>query len=327
MNGIKSPSNKNSPHIRRINLASDLDKVADLIEMCFPIQHDPDGQTYIREMRKSAQEMQIFRWISAFDDTVNAKVAGFVWEEDGKIVGNLSLIPFRQKGQQIYLIANVAVHPDRRRNGIAHALTERGLDYLRRKNISKIWLQVRDDNPTAIQLYRSAGFVDRFTRTTWRIQPREFQNPFLSVTNNLKIKRRGNAFWQMQKEWLNTIYPKSMRWNLSVDFTGFEPGIMQSIFNYLDGKKLQHWSVELNGQCKGVITWQKSNSFANNLWLGIDPELEEQLLASTLEVIIKHYPPKHMLSVDYPQGRLQSLFEALRFRQFRTLIWMEHRPG
>ncbi len=90
MNGIKSLSNNNSPHIRRINLASDLDKVADLIEMCFPIQHDPDGQTYIREMRKSAQEMQILRWISAFDDTVNAKVAGFVWEQDGELVGNLS---------------------------------------------------------------------------------------------------------------------------------------------------------------------------------------------------------------------------------------------
>ena len=324
MIGSMTSVNKHSSHIRRINLAKDLDKVADLIEMCFPIQHDPDGQTYIREMRKSAQEMQIFRWLSAFDETGNSKVAGFVWEEHGELVGNLSLIPFRYKGQQIYLIANVAVHPDHRRNGIAHALTERGLDYLRRKNISSIWLQVRDDNPTAINLYRSAGFVEQFIRTTWRIQPREIKNPFNSIATGLKIKRRRNACWQVQKQWLKIVYPEEMRWNLPVDFNGFEPGIMQSIFNFLEGKNLQHWAVELDGQCCGVISWHKSTSFANNLWLGIDPELDEHALSAAMAVVLRHYAPRHMISIDYPAGKFVSQFKAMGYNEFRTLIWMKH---
>lgn len=323
MSGLESDLRKNSQYIRRINLVSDLDEVADLIEMCFPIQHDPDGQTYIREMRKAAQEMQIFRWISAIEDTGNTKVAGFVWAEDNKIVGNLSLIPFNHKGKKICLIANVAVHPDHRRKGIARALTERSLEYLRRKNISSIWLQVRIDNPAAIQLYRSVGFVDRCIRTTWRIQPREFHNPFFSNAGNIKIKRRGNVCWGVQKQRLDIVYPKEMRWNLPVDFNGFEPGILQFIFNILEGKKLHHWAVDFSGHCGGVITWQKSTSFANNLWLAITGELEEKLLPAALEDILKHYAPKHTLSVDYPHGRHQPLFEGMGFRQFRTLIWME----
>jgi hypothetical protein len=204
-------------------------------------------------------------------------------------------------------------------------LTERGLDYLRRKNISSIWLQVRDDNPTAINLYHSAGFVEQFIRTTWRIQPREFRNTFGSISTSLKIKRRRNACWQEQKQWLDAVYPSGMWWNLPVDINCFAPGIMQSIFNYLEGKKLQHWEVELNGQCCGVITWQKSTSFANNLWLGIDPELEEQALSAAMAVVLRHYAPRHMISIDYPAGKFVSQFKAMGFNEFRTLIWMKCR--
>ena len=38
-------------------------------------------------------------------------LTGYVWEQDGRIVGNASLIPFRDNGKRIFLIANVATHP------------------------------------------------------------------------------------------------------------------------------------------------------------------------------------------------------------------------
>ena len=75
----------------------------------------------------------------------------------GRIVGNLSLIPFVRRGHVVYLIANVAVHPDYRRRGIARQLTQTALDYLRQRGVSSAWLQVRDDNPVGLSPLPLAG--------------------------------------------------------------------------------------------------------------------------------------------------------------------------
>jgi len=56
--------NFNHSHIRKLDLTRDLDQVADLIERCFPIHLDYDGQTYIKEMRKTAREMRLLGWLS-----------------------------------------------------------------------------------------------------------------------------------------------------------------------------------------------------------------------------------------------------------------------
>ena len=47
-------------------------------------------------------------------------VPGFVWEEDGSIIGNATLLQSDIPNR--YLVANVAVHPDYRRRGIAKGL-------------------------------------------------------------------------------------------------------------------------------------------------------------------------------------------------------------
>jgi len=166
------------PHIRRFDLTRDLDPVADLIELCFPIHLDPDGKAYIDEMRKIAWEMRLMGRLVGFSDQYPAKNSGFVWEENGQIIGNLSLIPSTKGGRRVVVIANVAVHPDHRRRGIAHELTQRALQTLRQQGETEAWLQVRDDNPPAIQLYRRSGFSEQALRTTWRICPRD-RSPWL----------------------------------------------------------------------------------------------------------------------------------------------------
>jgi len=125
MTAASLPSLENSAHIRKMDISRDLNAVADLIEMCFPIQKDKDGQTYIKQMRQAARDMRYVRWLSTLAEIGESRSSGFVWEENGRIIGNLSLIPFQQGGQRIHLIANVAVLPEHRRRGIARALTQR----------------------------------------------------------------------------------------------------------------------------------------------------------------------------------------------------------
>jgi ribosomal protein S18 acetylase RimI-like enzyme len=312
----------NSDKIRKLDLSSDLDRVADLIEMCFPISQDPDGQTYIREMRKAAREMRLLGWLSNLAEMGSPKSAGFVWDESGKILGNLSLIPFQKDGRRIHLIANVAVHPNHRRQGIAMALTQRALAYLKRRGDPEAWLQVRVDNEAAISLYRSTGFRQEAVRTTWRIRPMDVKTDAAHPASTPRVGWRDQRDWGKHQAWLAEAYPIDLRWNLPADFNRFEPSFYQNMVNWLDGMGLRHWPYYTQNELCGVITWQKTSAFSNNLWLAFPPEREADILPGTLIYALKHLARKHPLSIDYAQGRSQEVFIRLGFQAFRTLIWM-----
>jgi ribosomal protein S18 acetylase RimI-like enzyme len=315
-----SPSIRSSGHIRRLDVARDLNPVADLIELCFPIHRDQDGQTYLRQMRKAARDIQFLKGASSLSEFSSQSAAGFVWEEDHKIVGNLSLIRFQEGGQTIHLIANVAVHPDYRRRGIGKALTTRAIEYLRRRGEPRTWLQVRDDNAAAYSLYYSLGFEPRFSRMTWRGRPSDMN---LALEEKTLIQRRRNmADWPHQRHWLRLAYPTHLRWNLPVDFKRFEPDPVVWIGNLLDGSHHRHWAFERNGKLTGIVSWQKTTSYANNLWLAFPVETEPVDLLEALQRSIKQLSGRHPVSIDYDQGRSEEIFRQLGFHHFRTLVWM-----
>jgi ribosomal protein S18 acetylase RimI-like enzyme len=314
-----------APQIRKMDVTRDLNQVADLIEMSFPIHQDPDGQIYVRNMRKTAQQMRKLDWLSPWADTSELNVSGFVWEEDNRIIGNLSLIPFQNAGRRTYLIANVAVHPTFRRKGIARALTRRALGYLRRRSAGEVWLQVREDNQDAQSLYRSVGFVDRAIRTTWRIRPNEMKSVSSMVPSGSYLRNRTTGDWPRQERYLELAYPQILRWNFQLDFGSLAPGMLQTMTNFVEGVKLHHWTYDKAGHGRGQITWQKTNTFANNLWLAFDEAEEGQILPEALRAVLQNLAKTHPLSIDYPMGRAEQVFQALGFNSFRTLIWMSCR--
>src|SRR5215210_3453697 len=146
------------PHVRPLNVIRDLSTVADLIELCFAPTMDNEGQRYLSDMRRASRDDSFLNWATHLAETTSLPLTGYVWEQDGHIVGNASLIPFRDKGKRVYLIANVAVHPAYRRRKIAQVLTQYAIEHARAEKTTAIWLHVRDDNPAAIKLYTNLGF-------------------------------------------------------------------------------------------------------------------------------------------------------------------------
>ena len=61
-------------------------------------------------------------------------------------------------------ITNVAVHPDRRGEGIAKVLMKLLIDYCDNIFVRDITLEVRPDNEAALGLYRAFGFVEEGRR-------------------------------------------------------------------------------------------------------------------------------------------------------------------
>lgn len=85
-------------HLRPLDVTHDLMDVASLIEYCFASTMDPDGQEYLRQMRRMARDANFLRWASGLAERAGTPMSGFVWEDQGRVVGNLSLIPLTRQG-------------------------------------------------------------------------------------------------------------------------------------------------------------------------------------------------------------------------------------
>ena len=140
--------------LRPINPLRDLGRTADLIESVFSEQAPFTGAEVIAEMRRWAARAPLLLLLGPLDSLV----AGFVWERDGQIVGNVNVSRLVMGGGD-WLISNVAVHRDHRRHGIARQLVSAALDYVAAQHGESAVLQVRQDNEGAKKLYQELGFA------------------------------------------------------------------------------------------------------------------------------------------------------------------------
>ncbi len=312
------------PNLRPFDAARDLSPVADLLELSFGEKLDPDGQRYLREMRKAARSPGVVRWATSAVERVTS-LSGYVWEEAGRVVGNLSLIPFTAQGKRINLIANVAVHPDYRRQGIARAMTNAALEYLQRRRMQAAWLQVREDTPEAVHLYRSLGFREHTRRTAWIAHP---ETPINFPAPSVAALPRQSYDWPQQRERLLQTYPADVTWHLPFKLNTLRPGFFGWLARFFGEVSAQHWTAYHQDEWLGTVTWQGSSAYADRLWLAASPEQEElailALMPKVRQVRQAQRPPfsRRPLNLNYPAGRAASALEATGFTPRRTLIWM-----
>ena len=321
MSSITIPAQtKDHPHLRPLNVLRDLSAVADLIELCFSPTMDNDGQRYLSDMRRASRDDSFLRWASRMSETASMPLMGYVWEQDGRIVGNSSLIPFRDKGKRIYLIANVATHPDYRRRGIGRALTERVMKQARDNKASAIWLHVRDDNPGAIKLYQDLGFQEIARRTTWQGSP----DHRLSVPENkIQIVSRHSRFWPLQQEWLRRLYPKDLSWYQSWNTSALRPGLWNLLYLLFIDFSVKQWAAVRNDELLATLTWMPHGGRSESLYAATgSPSTSREALTSLLIHARRTitYPP--YLTLDYPADEMTEAILNAGFTPRRTLLWM-----
>ncbi len=310
------------PQLRPLDIRKDLTRVADLIELCFASTMDEDGKEYLRQMRQAARDAHFLGWAPEAAERVAMPLSGFVWEEEGRLVGNLSLIPMSRQGRRVYLIANVAVHPDFRRRGIGRVLTQTALTHLERKQVGSAWLQVREDNPAAHRLYLSLGFIERARRSAWEAYPHA-RGLAAQRQSDIQITTRQPRDWPYQKAWLAINYPPEVDWNLNFRLSEFKPGFWLDFIHFLDGNSPKHWASRRSGQLTAVATWQPTRTFADNLWLAAPYSTDSDSLYQLLSRVLSELPDRRAVSVNYPSGSAEDAFIASGFVNQQTLVWME----
>lgn len=88
------------------------------------------------------------------DVLVASTAFGFVAEQRGAIVGYVLGRVVAREGE----VLNLAVDPTRRRSGIGRRLLEAALGRFRAGEATEVFLEVRESNAAALELYQGEGF-------------------------------------------------------------------------------------------------------------------------------------------------------------------------
>jgi ribosomal-protein-alanine N-acetyltransferase len=83
---------------------------------------------------------------------------GFLVAADSAVVGYIVADTVRTHGPDVGHVKDIAVHEDRRGEGVGTLLLGRAVAVLESQGISAIKLEVRETNESAISLYRTHGF-------------------------------------------------------------------------------------------------------------------------------------------------------------------------
>ncbi|MCO6450519.1 MAG: GNAT family N-acetyltransferase [Caldilineales bacterium] len=196
--------------IRQIDLHRDLGAIADLIDEAFSSELDAAGRSSLRDMRTMARLGPLIYLMAPPGSGGSGFFRGFVWEEDGQIVGNVTIQQVDGYGRR-WMLANVAVKEGYRGRGIGRALMEQAINRIRQIDGEWAILQVRRNNDIARSLYDHLGFSEVVTE----VQLRTRMTPpasSLPLPDDLSLEPLYYNDWKKVSHLLRNSLPELARW-------------------------------------------------------------------------------------------------------------------
>lgn len=306
-----------SSGLRPVNARQDMHAIADVIEAAFSGALDDDGVRMLRWMKRLGRAGWIGWLLSLYFLPPAARPMGFVWESDGRVVGNASLLPV-EGCQGRWVMANVAVHPTYQRQGIARELVRACVGYVRDRKGQTLLLQVEGESQGAQHLYASQGFRPLTTRATWitRVDASRLKD-----IERGQVRERRREEWRLQWDLARRVHPEGVVWPYPPMERLFRPRGLADVVR-LDSAR--HWVWAKEGKLLASLTarWGLDVG-AWRLILIVDPQAHNQveaaLLACGMEALAAR---RERVVLDYPSGVAETSIEALGFIKKRTLTWM-----
>ncbi|RMG80705.1 MAG: GNAT family N-acetyltransferase [Chloroflexi bacterium] len=322
---------ENTDHIRPVRLRTDLAALADLIEVCFADRMDAEGRAAVNEMRSLSQMGPLMSMVIGMGSAVLSNSKGFVWVEDGKIVGNVSLYPANNWPHDLgaaWIVANVATHPDYRRRGIARKLMQASMNLIQQSRVRYAVLQVDEDNIGAQRLYESLGFITEREWITWRRNTLSNRPEHPPKWEDVHITRRRRSEWRSEMRlaqqvrpiergglgWLQPLHPDFFRlpWNR----------VLTNLLNFRSTERLVIHHPE-TGEIAASL-WIHT-AFASRLRLQLMtlPEYQGLFDDALIHTAIRRYGHRAMV-IEHPADEAATIdvLRSYSFRRSRSLINM-----
>lgn len=257
--------------IRKITSRKDYRPMADLIEDSFREFLDPDGRAFIEELRRSGAPEK-FGLADAFLELIFGSptflIEGYVClNEKNRIIGTVHLLPINPPEGSSYLIVNVCVLKEYRKQGIANALLRSALRYAENRSASAIYLQVRDGNPDVVHLYEKLGFETVTVRRTWVKTGLSAEDLGTARRERTIVESPGESERDDFNRAFRIAYPPELRWEMGYDAHLFEFSRWARICQWLKRDERRFYSVRDEDGRIGWIAFQPTQYYAQKIWL------------------------------------------------------------
>jgi ribosomal protein S18 acetylase RimI-like enzyme len=312
--------------LRSVNPLSDLKPITELIELAFGDALDASSQEMLREMRALAWLLGPAFWLlSATQSPLADSFGGYVWVEEGKIVGNVT-VHRQRNGRRGWFISNLAVHPDHRRKGLARRLLLAGLEMARGKRAPRISLEVRGDNAPARRLYEELGFRQVDSTTTMHMRVLHTAASVLSPGYSIEISPAGEgeelflfAEGTLSPEAREIMPLRRKDYRLSLP-----QRIIGGLGDVLRGRFTYHLAARSEGSLAAILLLHTGSfGFPHSLNLVVHPEhrtrVEEMLITRALSILETAGPHALHAKIRPSYGYVIDLCKRYGFTEKETL--------
>jgi ribosomal protein S18 acetylase RimI-like enzyme len=247
--------------------------------------------------------IRLAQWLSP---NLRDILRGYVWEEDGQMVGITNAN--RQGDTDTWYISAVGVRPDYRRRGIAQKLVEAMIEYIREREGTKVLLDMIEGNIPAYKLYEKLGFEHYSNSSMYTITPEEvLPEPPLPEGYRHELLRYTD--WQSRYELEKRVTPEQMLKYEPVEKSRYRRPFLMRLLRPIvlaaQGYKRTDFVIRTN---KGeVVAWawydtRTRASGVNNIDVTLDPT--HSILATNLIHYLLHktvtLSPDHRVEIIAP---------------------------
>jgi ribosomal protein S18 acetylase RimI-like enzyme len=316
------PQSQSNSGPRPININKDIPQVMKLLELCFGAAIYGTGQQVFNNSRRQSSALM---W--RISPAATQLSLGYVWEENGRIIGNVTVLTTRNPGR--YLVVNVAVHPEHRKQGIAKALMETVAKMVKSRNGREILLQVVKTNDAANYLYESLNYTNLGTMVAWYASLSRLRQIHPS-DNAHDIRELSASEWQTAYYLDRAALNADLNWPEPPAKDMYKTNLWRTIGNFINGRQIETWVThdqqdQLNGLSGIVTEWGRTHHGSVRIhpdWRG---ELERPLFAKLVRRL--QYLPRRNIRIDHPESDelMTSLLKEANFQPQRYLTHMRLR--
>ena len=311
---------------RPININKDSEQILDLLDQAFGPLPSGRGQRMLLSPAGGS-------FGSLFGLGKQSIIPGFVWLESGRIVGTLSLLRAKQSGK--FLVANVAVHEEFRRRGIATELMKTTMDYIEMQGGHQVVLQVDRDNEAAASLYQNLNFQILGDMNHWissssalhYIDPPRFEG--------YRIRRLARGDERMAYNLDIRSLPPNLRWPAPPQKSQYSHGLWRQLNDFLNGRKFTAWIAEFPSDKTKALRpvglayieseWGRPHELAvrvTNDWRG---RIEHALVSQLVEYAKRYRTGQFRISHQAEDPLTNELLRDANFRLKRSLRIMRYK--
>jgi ribosomal protein S18 acetylase RimI-like enzyme len=301
---------------RPVDAARDLGEIVELLRQVF-------GESPESNELPFGNPGGVNDWFVRFNPAAARLANGFVWQVDGRVVGNATLLTTKLWDR--FLVANVAVHPDYRRRGIARGLMEAISVDVRKKGGRVILLQVIKDNQPAIALYRALGYEAIGNMTTWHAAASRIRQ-IAPGEEGLRIEPLAGRAWREAYALDTSAVPGDLNWPEPLRPDAYRRVWWQRALDFMNGRQTEAWVISDDGRLAGLAGLSGEWGHSHMLTLRVRPEWAGRLERPLLAKLLRRLPllPRRGVRIDHPDddALVSQLLSEANMKTLRTLTHM-----